>query len=225
MQTFLETYKPPERRAELLKLAPILLDVSHVRENFWLPIDGPSVINLGNIQYNVAQCFQVGVILREPNEKGVLVELKKVPKEALLPDWRHWVSWVQTYLELDEDSLQVSLGMVRAAMAIRARHTLNWAKFLTRQLHEVVVAIQKNPNGKFVAGQHLTHLIQTQLGPVQLHRVKMIKLEDSSAASEGETSTGQPVLFDPKAEIKRRINELQQMVESPTEAELLLVNL
>ena len=137
--------------------------------------------------------------MREPNEKGVLVELRKVPKDALLPDWKHWISWVQTYLELDEDSLQVSLGMVGAAMAIRAGHTLNWAKFLTRQLHEVVVAIQKNPNGKFVAGQHLTHLIRTQLGPVQLHRVKMIKFEDSAAASEGETSTGQPLLFDPKA--------------------------
>ena len=49
VQIFLETYKPPERRAELLKLAPILLDVSHVRENFWLPIDGPSVIGLGNL--------------------------------------------------------------------------------------------------------------------------------------------------------------------------------
>ena len=226
VQTFLETYKPLERRAELLKLAPILLDVSHVRENFWLPIDGPSVTNLGNLQYNVAQCFQVGVTLKEPNEKGVLVELKKVPKDALLPDWKHWVSWVQTYLELDEDSLQVSLArMVRAAMAIRAGHTLNWAKFLTRQLHEALVAIQKNPNGQFVVGQHLTHLIRIQLGPVQLHRVKMIKLEDSSAASEGETSTGQPMLFDPKAKIKRRINELQQLVDSPTEAELLLENL
>ena len=53
----------------------------------------------------------------------------------------------------------------------------------------------------------------------------MIKLEDSSAASKGETSTGQPLLFDPKAEIKRRINELQLMVDSPTEAELLLENL
>ena len=54
VQTFLETYKPPERRAELLKLAPILLDISHVRENFWLPIDGLSVTNLGNLQYNIA---------------------------------------------------------------------------------------------------------------------------------------------------------------------------
>ena len=33
------------------------------------------------------------------------------------------------------------------------------------------------------------------------------------------------MLFDPKAEIKRRINELQQMVDSPTKAELLLENL
>ena len=119
----------------------------------------------------------------------------------------------------------MSLEMVRAAMAIRVGHTLNWAKFLTRQLHEAMVAIQKNPNGHFVAGQHLTHLIRTQLGPVQLHRVKMIKLEDSSAASERETSTGQLMLFDPKVEIKRRINELQQMVDSPIEAELLLENL
>ena len=225
VQTFLETYKPPERRAELLKLASILLDVSHVRENFWLPIDGPSVTSLDYLQYNVAQCFQVGVTLREPNEKGVLVELRKVPKDALLPDWKHWVSWVQTYLELDEDSLQVSLGMVRAAMAIRAGHTLNWAKFLTRQLHEAVVAIQKNPNGKFVASQHLTHLIRTLLGPVQLYRVKMIKFKDSAAASEGETSRGQPLLLDPKAELKRRITELQLMVDSPIEAELLLENL
>ena len=89
-----------------------------------MPIDGPNVTNLDNLQDNVAQCFQVGVTLREPNEKGMLVELKKVPKDALLPDWKYWVSWVQTYLELDKDSLQVSLGMVRAAMAIRAGHTL-----------------------------------------------------------------------------------------------------
>ena len=53
----------------------------------------------------------------------------------------------------------------------------------------------------------------------------MIKLEDSLAASEGETSTGQPMLFNSKAEIKRRIYELQQMVDSPTEAEFLLENL
>ena len=53
----------------------------------------------------------------------------------------------------------------------------------------------------------------------------MIKLEDSSAASKGETSTDQSMLFDPKAKIKRQINELQQMVDSPTEAELLLENL
>ena len=123
-----------------------------------MPIDGPSVTDLGNLHYNVAQCFQVGVTLREPNEKGVLVELRKVPKDALLPDWKHWVNWIQTYLELDEDSLQVSLGMV-GGYGNLGWHTLNWAKFLTRQLHEAVVAIQKNPNGKFVAGQHLTHLI------------------------------------------------------------------
>ena len=53
----------------------------------------------------------------------------------------------------------------------------------------------------------------------------MIKFEDSAAASKGETSTGQQLLFDPKAELKRQINELQLMVDSPTEAELLLENL
>ena len=105
---------------------------------------------------------------------------------------------MQTYLELDANSLQVSLGTVRAAMAIKAGMKLNWSKFLTKQLHDVVVAILKEPTWLFVAGQHLTHLIKEQLRPIQTNRVKMIKSEELPTASEGRDSST-PVVFDPKA--------------------------
>ena len=59
---------------------------------------------------------------------------------------------MQTYLELDADSLQVSLDTVRATMAIKAGVKLNWSKFLTRQLHDAVVATLKEPTRVCVAG-------------------------------------------------------------------------
>ena len=131
---------------------------------------------------------------------------------------------MQTYLELDADSLQVSLGTIRAAMAIKTGVKLNWSKFLTRQLHDAVVATLKEPTRVFVASQHLTHLIREQLGPIQTNRVKMIKSEELPTASEGgESST--PVVFDPKAEMKRTLQELQCKLEEPSEAELLVENL
>ena len=152
------------------------------------------------------------------------MEVKKTPKEALLPVWQPWVYWVQTYLELDANSLQVSLGTVRAAMAIKAGVKLNWSKFLTKQLHDAVVAILKEPTRLFVAGQHLTHLIREQLGPIQTNRVKMIKSEELPIASEGGDSST-PVVFDPKAEMKRTLQELQRKLEEPSEVELLVENL
>ena len=153
-----------------------------------------------------------------------MVEVKKAPKKALLPIWQPWVHWMQTYLELDADSLQVSLGTVKAAMAIKVGVKLNWLKFLTKQLHDTVVAILKEPTRVFVASQHLTHLIREQLGPIHTNRVKMIKSEELPTASEGgESSTS--VVFDPKEEMKQTLQELQRKLEEPSQAELLVENL
>ena len=54
-----------------------------------------------------------------------MVEVKKAPKEVLLSNWKNWVHWVQTCLELDMDSIQVSLRIVRAAIAIKVVTILN----------------------------------------------------------------------------------------------------
>ena len=52
----------------------------------------------------------------------------------------------------------------------------------------------------------------------------MIKSEELPTASKGgESST--PVVFDPKAEMKRTLQELQRKLEEPSEAELLVENL
>ena len=109
-------------------------------------------------------------------------------------------------------------------MAIKAGVKLNWSKFLTKQLHDVVVATLKEPTRVFVAGQHLTHLIREQLGPIQTNRVKIIKLEELPTASEGGESS-MPMVFDPKAEMKRTLQELQRKLEEPSKVELLVENL
>ena len=224
VQTFLEKYNPPERKAEFFQLAFIQVDVERVTKHFWLPTRGVSVSSLTNLEFNVSEAFLAGTSLEELDDKQRVVEVKKAPKEALLPIWQPWVHWVQTYLEIDADSLQVSLGTVKAAMAIKAGVRLNWSKFLTRQLHDAVVATLKEPTRICVAGQHLTHLIREQLGPLQTNRVKMIKSEEVPTAFEGgESST--PVVFDPKAEMKRALQELQRKLEEPSEAELLVENL
>ena len=200
------------------------MDVEWVAKHFWLPTGGVNVSSLTNLEFNVSEGFLAGTSLEELDDKQRVVEVKKARKEALLPIWQPWVHWVQTYLELDADSLQVSLGTVRAAMAIKTWVKLNWSKFLTRQLHDVVVATLKEPTRVFGAGQHLTHLIREQLGPIQTNRVKMIKSEELPTTFEGgELST--PVVFDPKAEMKRTLQELQRKLEEPSEAELLVENL
>ena len=224
VQTFLEKYNPPERKAEFFQLAFIQVDVERVAKHFWLPTGGVSVSSLTNLEFDVSEAFLAGTSLKELDDKQRVVEGKNAPKEALLPIWQPWVHWVQTYLELDADSLQVSLGTVRAAMAIKAGVKLNWSKFLTRQLHDAVVATLKEPTRICVAGQHLTHLIREQLGPLQTNRVKMIKSEEVPTTSEGgESSTS--VVFDPEAEMKRALQELQRKLEKPSEAELLVENL
>ena len=224
VQTFLEKYNPPERKAEFFKVAFIQVDVEWVAKHFWLPTWGVSVSSLTNLEFNVSEGFLAGTSLKELDDKQRVVEVKKAPKEALLPIWQPWVHWVQTYLELDVDSLQVSLGTVRVAMAIQTEVKLNWSKFLTRQLHDAVVATLKEPTWIFVAGQHLTHLIREQLEPIQTNRVKMIKSEELPTASEGGESS-RPVVFDPKAEMKRTLQELQRKLEEPSEVKLLVENL
>ena len=109
-------------------------------------------------------------------------------------------------------------------MAIKLGVKLNWSKYLKKQLHDAVVAIQKEPSQLFVARQHLTHLIWEQLGPIQTNRVKMIKSEESPTASAGRDSTTQ-VIFDPKAKMKQTLQELQRRLDEPYEAELLAENL
>ena len=79
----------------------------------------------------MSEAFLAGTSLEELDDKQRVVEVKKARKAALLPIWQPWVHWVQTYLELDADSLQVSLGTVRAAIAIKVGVKLNWSKFLT----------------------------------------------------------------------------------------------
>ena len=108
--------------------------------------------NLTNLEFNVSDGFLPGTSLEELDDKQRMVEVKKAPKEALLPSWQPWVHWIQTYLELDANSLQVSFGTVRVAMAIKAGVKFNWSKYLTKQLHDAVVAIQKEPTRLFVAG-------------------------------------------------------------------------
>ena len=190
-----------ERKVEFFKLAFIQVDVERVAKHFCLHTGGVSVSNLTNFEFNMSNGFLLGKSLEELDNKQRLVEVKKAPKKALLSNWQPWVHWVQTYLELDANSLQVSLGTVRAAMAVKAGVKLNWSKYLTKQLHDVVVAIQKESTRLFVVGQHLTHLIREQLGPIQTNRVKMIKSEESPTASEGGDSTAH-VDFDSKAEMK-----------------------
>ena len=224
VQTFLEKYNLPERKAKFFKLAFIQVDVKRVAKHFCLPTGGVNVSNLTNLEFNVSDGFLPGTSLEELDDKQRMVKVKKAPKEALLSSWQPWLHWVQTYLELDAKSLQASMGTVRAAMAIKAEVRFNWSKYLTKQLHDTVVAIQKEPTRLFVAGQHLTHLIREQLGPIQTNRVKMIKSEESPAAFEGGDSTAQ-VVFDPKAEMKQTLQELQRKLEEPSNAELLAANL
>ena len=75
-----------------------------------------------------------------------------------------------------------------------------------------------------MAGQHLTHLIREQSGPIQVNRVKMIKSKELPTTSEGGDLTAQ-VIFDPKAEMKRTLQELQRRLDEPSEAKLLAENL
>ena len=105
------------------------------------------------------------------------------------------------------DSLRISLCTMRATMAVKSRVKLNWSKFLTKQLHDTTVAIQMEPNRLIVIGQHLTHLIREQLVPIQTNRGKMIKLDGISEPMEGVAPTGQVVVFDPKVEMKRTLQE------------------
>ena len=109
-------------------------------------------------------------------------------------------------------------------MVIKSGVKLNWSKYLTKQIHDVVVAIQKESTRLFVAGQHLMHPIREQLEPIYTNRVKMIKSEESLVASKGGDSTAQ-VVFDSKAEMKQTFQELQCKLDEPSKAELLAENL
>ena len=129
---------------------------------------------------------------------------------------------MQLYLELDTDSLQVSPSTIRVTMAIKLGLKLNWAKYLTKRLHHAVVAILKDPSGQLVGGQYLTHLIQEQLGPIQVNRVKMIKTKEAPVGIEVEP---QVITFDPKDQMKRTLQELLQWMEQPSEVDLLASNL
>ena len=222
VQTFLEKYSPPERKAEVMKLAYIILDVENVHKFFWLPSKGPNVGNLSNLGLNVADCFLLGTVFEELDENQKRVKVKKAPKVALLPSWKYWIHWVQLYLELDTDSLQVSPSTVRASMAIKLGLKLNWAKYLTKRLHDTVVAILKDPSGQLVGGQYLMHLIREQLRPFQVNRVKMIKTEEAPARIEVEAHI---ITFDPKAEMKCTLQDLSRWMNQPSEVELLASNL
>ena len=69
VQTFLEKYNPPERKAEFFQLAFIQVDVERVAKHFWLPIGGVSVSSLTNLEFNVSEGFLVGTSLEELDDK------------------------------------------------------------------------------------------------------------------------------------------------------------
>ena len=85
VQTFLENYSLPKRKAEVMKLAYIFLNIENVHKFLWLPSAGPNVGNLSNLGLNVADCFLSGTVFEELDENQNRVEVKKVPKVAFLP--------------------------------------------------------------------------------------------------------------------------------------------
>ena len=73
VQTFLEKYNPPKRKAKFFKLAYILVDVENVAKIFGLPTRGASVLNLTNSDFNVVEGFLPGTILEKLDAKQRVV--------------------------------------------------------------------------------------------------------------------------------------------------------
>ena len=92
VQTFLEKYNPPERKAKFFKLAYILVDVENMAKTFGLPTGGASVLNLTNSDFNVAKGFLPRTILEVLDAKQQVVAVQKAPKAALLPSWQPWIA-------------------------------------------------------------------------------------------------------------------------------------
>ena len=61
------------------------MDVERVAKHFWLPTGGVSVSSLTNLEFNVSEGFLARTSLEELDDKQRMVEVKKAPKEALLP--------------------------------------------------------------------------------------------------------------------------------------------
>ena len=69
VQTFLEKYNPPERKAEFFKLAFIQMDIERVAKHFWLPTASVSVSGLTNLEFNVSDGFLPRTSLEELDYK------------------------------------------------------------------------------------------------------------------------------------------------------------
>jgi hypothetical protein len=146
------------------------------------------------------------------------VEVKRIAKSAIVPSWKEWIQWVQTYLELDVNPIWTTPRTIRAAVAIRQGEKLNWAKYMAKRLHDLVVAAKKNSASPFGAGQYLTKLIRDQMGTAQVEKMKFIKSEPGASPSQSE----EPVHLSKSSYMARRLMELAEVLEKPDESAIQL---
>ena len=214
VKSFLERYSEPERRLEMLPGMFTQLDTEQVAKVFGLPIGGLAVTNLKESQFGMLPCLQPGTVTTELDVKSDLVEVKRIAKSAIIPSWRMWIQWVQTYLELDEDPIWTTPRTIKAAVAIHQGEKLNWAKHMAKKLHDLVIAARKNAAIQFGAGQYLTKLIRDQMGTAHVERVKFIKLEPRESTSQSE----EPVPLTKSSYLASRILELAEVMKTPDES-------
>ena len=68
-------------------------------------------------------------------------------------------------------------------MATREGEQLNWAKAISKRLHELVVAAKRSPMEPCPGVQFLSKLVIDQLGPAQVARTKLVKSEVGSSGT------------------------------------------
>jgi hypothetical protein len=214
VKTFLECYSKPERRSEMLLGMVIQIDTEQVAKVFGLPIGGLAMANLKDSQFAMLPCLQPGTMITELDAKHNSVEVKQIAKSAIIPSWKEWIQWVQTYLELDVNPIWTTLHTIRAAVAIRQGEKLNWAKCMAKRLHDLVVAAKKNSASPFGAGQYLTKLIRDQMGTTQVEKMKFIKSEPRASTSQME----EPVDLNKSSYMAKRLMELAEVLEKLDES-------
>ena len=214
VKSYLECYSEPERRAEMLPGVMVQLDTEQVAKVLGLPIGGLAVANLKETQFGMLPCLQPGTVTTELDAKTNLVEVKRIAKSAIIPSWRAWIQWVQSYLELDDDPIWTTPRTIRTAVAIRQGEKLKWAKAVAKKLHDMVVAAKKGTVSQFGAGQYLTKLIRDQMGPAQVERAKLIKSEAGASTSQLE----EPMPLNKSSYLASRLLELAEVMRAPDES-------